>query len=297
MSTVHIRCSILIGFLIGLALIPGSERVRAEPAAVTVEIGAVGNSIHYRDELYARSAASQGQNYPADPTADIPWSCGTSDAIDIECAFNAARNAENNQLGTSLSPLTLPEQGVWAAMDDGQKALWLIDRERVDRGIAPLHGLEDNVNSVAQSYAQFLMDNDAFGHYEDGTDPWQRLDANPAIAGCRDFLSVAENLAIFWTSGSSIPLPIERSIFMWMYDDSSSSWGHRHAILWYPYNDNSGPAGKEGFLGIGRASGPHDGWNYSELIVMNVFDPCATWTYPPLDRKALPWVQLLLLND
>jgi hypothetical protein len=70
-----------------------------------------------------------------------------------------------------------------------------------------------------------------------------------------------------------------------MYDDAGSGWGHRHAILWYPYNDNSGPSGQEGFLGIGRANGgPYQGpfsqpWNFAELIVMNVFDPCATWQY------------------
>jgi hypothetical protein len=45
----------------------------------------------------------------------------------------------------------------------------------------------------------------------------------------------------------------------------------------------------EGFLGIGRANGgPYQGpfsvpWNYAEIIVMNVFDPCSTWDYgaPP----------------
>jgi len=134
------------------------------------------------------------------------------------------------------------------------------------------------------------MDHSAFGHYEDGLSPWERLSANPTIGACHDFLNVAENLAIFYTSGSSVALPVERSIYMWMYNDGGSSWGHRHAILWYPYNDNSGPSGKEGFLGIGRASGPHDGWNYAELIVMNVFDPCAAWDYqmPLADFMATP---------
>ena len=79
-----------------------------------------------------------------------------------------------------------------------------------------------------------------------------------------------------------------------MYYDSGSSWVHRHTILWYPYNDNSGPAGKEGFLGIGRAGGgPYQGsfsevWNYAEMIVMNVFDPCATWDYGEAALGNLP---------
>jgi len=224
-------------------------------------------------------------SYPPDPTADISWSGGTSGVADIQNAFNHARTTENSQLGTSTPALTMPSQSTWDGMSDGEKALWLINRERIDRGVLPLHGLETNVTGVAQYYAQYLLDNDAWGHSEDGNDPWERLNTNAAINACHDFLNVAENLAVFVTSGSSIPLPIERSVYNWMYDDSGSSWGHRHAILWYPYNDNSGESGKEGFLGIGRANGgPYQGpfsqsWNFAELIVMNVFDPCSSWDY------------------
>ena len=105
------------------------------------------------------------------------------------------------------------------------------------------------------------------------------MDTNPAIDACHDFLSIAENLSFFWTSAGSVPLPVERAVYGYMYDDSGSAWGHRHMVLWYPYNDNSGPAGMEGFFGIGRASGPHQGWAHAEIIVMNVFDPCAVWDY------------------
>ena len=234
--------------------------------------------------------------YPADPTENISWSCNSAGVADIECAFNAARNTENTQLGTSIPMLSLPDQGAWDAMSDGEKALWLINRERIDRGITPLHGLETNVTAVAQTYAQYLMDHNAFfGHNADGRTPWERLEDNLSIGACFDFLSVAENLALFSTSGVSISFPVERSIYLWMYADAPSSWGHRHAILWYPYNDNSGPMGKEGFLGIGRASGPHSGWNFAEIIVMNVFDPCSVWNYQTTNNIALPGIPLLLL--
>ncbi|MBN1877401.1 MAG: fibronectin type III domain-containing protein [Anaerolineae bacterium] len=224
-------------------------------------------------------------DYPPDPTANIAWNGDKSTVADIQAAFNYARTVENTQLGTSIPMMTLPGQTEWDGMNDGEKALWLINRDRVDRGVHPLHSTEVNVTHVAQTYAQYLFDHDAWGHYEDGNSPWQRLDNNAAIGACHDSLNVAENIAAFVTSGSSIPLPIERSVYNWMYDDSGSNWGHRHAILWYPYNDNSGITGKEGFLGIGRANGgPYQGpfsqsWNYVELIVMNVFDPCATWEY------------------
>lgn len=228
-------------------------------------------------------------SYPPDPTSDIPWSAGTAGVADIQAAFNTARAAENRQLGTSIPMLTLPGQTTWSAMSDSDKALWLINRERIDRGVTPLHGLENNVGGVAQYYADYLLDNNTWGHTADGRDPWRRLSDNPTIGACQDFLSVAENLAVFVTSGSSIALPIERSIYMWMYDDGDCcNWGHRHAILWYPYNDNSGPSGREGFLGIGRANGgPYRGsfsqsWPFAEIIVMNVFDPCASWVYADL---------------
>jgi hypothetical protein len=244
-----------------------------------------------RDELARPLDSSKSKNlnaYPTDPSADISWSGGTSGVADIQSAFNAARAAENAQLGTALPMLTLPNQSTWNAMTDSDKALWLINRERSDRGVMPLHGVEANVQSVAQNYADYLIDHNAWGHSANGQSPWQRLDSNPAIGACHDSLSVAENIAVFVTSGSSISLPVERSVFMWMYDDGDCcSWGHRHAILWYPYNDNSGTAGMEGFFGIGRSNGgPYQGpfsqpWNFAEMIVMNVFDPCAAWDYTP----------------
>lgn len=220
--------------------------------------------------------------YPDDPTSNFSWSAGYSGVADIQTAFNNARANENLQLGISLPMLTLPSQTEWDAISDGEKALWLINHERIDRSVHPLHGLEANVTSVAQYYAQYLMDHDAFGHSEDGHNPWERLDTNPAIGACHDLLTVAENLYAFMSGGTSIPLPVERAVYWWMYEDNASGWGHRHTILWFNYNENSGPADREGFLGIGRASGgPYQGYPFAEIIVMNVFDPCSTWDYAP----------------
>lgn len=226
--------------------------------------------------------------YPPDPTADIPWSADTGSVADIQTAFSQARSTENTQLGTSLGPLSIPySDSAWNALSNSERALFLINQERIARGLHPLHSIESNVISVAQAYAEYLLANDHFDHVDlQGNDPWDRLNANAAIGACHDFLSVAENLAVFVTSGNNIHLPVERSVYDWIYNDGTSSWGHRHAVLWYPYNDNSGEAGKEGFLGIGLASGgPYQGpfsspWNYASLVVMNVFDPCSTWNYP-----------------
>ena len=222
-------------------------------------------------------------HYPPDPETDYAWSAEFSGVADIKSVFDAARQHENRELDTAIPELVMPSQDVWDAFSDGEKALWLINAERRDRGLMPLTGLESHVGGIAQYYADYLLEHDAWGHEEDGHNPWERLNTDPAISACHDFLGVAENLAVFVSTGS-IPMPIERSVYMWMYNDGSCcSWGHRHAILWYPYNDNSGVSGKEGFLGIGRASGgPYQGpfsssWQNAEIIVMNVFDPCSSW--------------------
>jgi hypothetical protein len=217
--------------------------------------------------------------YPADPAANIEWlpSCDYADVVSIQCAFNNARSAENAQLGTSLPLLALPSQATWDAMNDGEKTIWLTNRERSDRGVDPLTAVEPNVTGVAETYAHYLLDHDAWSHTADGRDPWERLADNPAIGACHDFLSVAENLAAFAATGGSIPLPVERSVYAWMYEDTAASWGHRHTVLWYPYTDNSSSAGVEGFMGIGRASGSWQSYPVAEIIVMNVFDPCASW--------------------
>lgn len=233
------------------------------------------------------------QDYPADPKRDITWSAGYDGLADVISAFNAARAQENGQLSTFVKPMNPPSPATYAAMSGPERALWLINEERTARGLAPLHGLESNVQAVAQGYAQWLLDNNKWGHEADGRTPWERLDADPDIAACRDFLGVAENL--FWkgtTDPRGIPLVIEQAIYWWMYIDSGSNWGHRHAILWTPYTENSGPTDREGFLGIGHARGGYDTvdaqgnpkhYPYTDMIVMNVFDPCAGWTYaaPP----------------
>ncbi len=280
----HVTRSVLIALSIALsvgllAALPSMDLAGAEAAGLPASTPACPHAPTPANAGQTPSEPLGPLGYPPDPTADIPWSAGASGVADIQAAFNHARATENAQLGTSIPMLTLPSQAEWDAKSDGDKALWLINRERIDRGIHPLHGIEANVNEVAQSYADYLLANDAWGHYADGRDPWQRLNDNPAIGACHDFLSVSENLYAFMSSAPNILLPIERSVYQALYRDRGCCWGHRHTVLWYPYDDG-GPAGKEGFLGVGRASGgPYLGWNYAEVIVMDVFDPCASWDY------------------
>lgn len=237
-------------------------------------------------------------DYPPDPTADIPWLGNKSGVGDIEAAFNHARMQEYAQLSGMISPLPpmdLPSQSAWDAMSDNDKALFLVNSERLARSVQLLHSYESNVVSVAQNYADYLLTNDKWGHYADGKSPTIRLGENTAIANCHDGGLWMENLFASATTASSIPLPVESAIYDWIYEDASSSWGHREMILHFPYLENGGSSDREGFMGIGRASGgPYTIKDFpyptAEVIVMNAFDPCGNWKYgteppPPINRS------------
>ncbi len=229
------------------------------------------------------------ESWPPDLINDIPRSIDFSNVADIQAAFNYGRTQENAQLGTNLPSISLPSQIVWDSMTENDRALWLINSERQVRnvtGMHPLHGWEGNVISVAQKYAEFLRTNDKFGHYEDGYDPEWRLDQNKHIKNCSyDPIPLGEYFYFesIWAHMATytIKYPVEQAIYDWIYEDKKDSWGHRRMMLWFAYIDNSGLMGKEGFIGIGHASGSYMGYPNGEVIVMNVFDPCANWIYPP----------------
>jgi|GEM_PF-3462186 len=244
---------------------------------------------------------------PPNLTADIPWNAGTSSVADVEAAFNHGRRQEEAQLslGTgSLGNLDLPSQAVWDATSDDSKALTIMNAERTARagmkaGVIglPFTAVQTDVDSLAQYYANYLVTNNKTGHEADGRTPFRRIDDDPVLGPCHEFLHRAENLAYFWTSSSSNPLYIERSIYNWVYDDASSAWGHREAVLLqdnalgisdpdYGFNNNVGDSGSEGFVGIGVAQSPdYDpqglGWvNMGTAVVLNMIDPISTGTCP-----------------
>jgi hypothetical protein len=249
---------------------------------------------------------------PPNITTDIKWGDNFSGVADIMAAFNNARRAEEQQLNlpaNSLGNLVLPSQTVWSGMSDDAKALFLINAERTARnqmqpGVLglPYAGVERHVDEVSRDYAQLLHDLSKIGHYQPSNDPnvdnpSKRLD-NGVGASCREFISRSENLAYFAAYSSqaiganSIPLPLERAIYGWIYDDSNSQWGHREAVLLqdmtlsnnpWGYNNDNGVATHEGFLGfhvIGSTSYKPFGeppanmpYNYGVAVVMNIFDP------------------------
>lgn len=221
-------------------------------------------------------------SYPPDPPHDIEWAAGKSTWQDIVDAFNAGRRQEGELLGRSLGSIVLPNADVWATMSGAESVLWLVNEERVARGLAPLQGLEVNVTAVAQTYAEYMLAENLFSHDADGRSPHERLTANPVLGACSDFLGISENLYLYATTGNNAPpLLLAEMIYQMIYVDAGSEWGHRHAILWTSYTENSGASDREGFLGVGIARGGYtlDGQYYqnTQMIVLNFFDPCATW--------------------
>ncbi len=272
--------------------------------------------------VFADSPPNLTDNILWDGDANSDGAQAQYDSVaDVQNAFNNARRQEELQLGlaaNTLGQLVLPAQGDWDGLSSDERALLLINAERNARANVaanvlglPLERVESNVDTIAQTYAQLLLDTDTFSHVEDGT-PFARLDrvfGQPASPNaCREFMSRAENIAAFVTSGDSIPMAVERAIYGWLYVDAGASWGHREAVLLQDRSLNNPPvppnmslgyknnvAGEEneGYLGIGVAAGSDytlngQSWNYGVVVVMNIVDPANNPGCPPAVDAATP---------
>ena len=238
-------------------------------------------------------------DYPADPPGDVPWhwSDWAPAGIDVIMEkFNAAR-AQDPTIEVDL--VIEYTQDEWDNLSDNQKGLYLSNKERVDRGIAPYAAVARQVSDVAQDYATYLLEveetlahetTDAkwTGSGRDASfccDPYDRLAA--ALGDEKEFFRFSENLA--WASAgtaSTFPEPVAYSVYAWIYDDSGSSWGHRHFSL-AELNDNAGEANLEGLAGFGVARGA--GGTYT---VMNVADEAAGWDHAS-DSNIVLWSSMV----
>ncbi len=212
------------------------------------------------------------------PSSDIPWSSSNDidgNVTEIANAFNNARAKDS----TISKELIMPSQEEWHNMSIQQKGLYLLNKERYDRGIKPFEGLDQYVINVAKNYADVLAKKRKFGHNEDGT-PWERLDRVPLIKNNKDFFKYAENLYGATDTRGFITNPIAKAIYQWIYEDSDNSWQHRALCLANGLNDNGGENGVEGLIGFAIKSAYSNTYKlYATLVVMNAFDPSETWNY------------------
>ena len=256
-------------------------------------------------QLFAQCPADYVDN-----TADIPWTDtgGTLDPnacppntianlngrTDIVAAFNNARTVENGQIGTTiLANMTVADlatdDNAWNNKSNSEKALILMNLERVARGIPPFEGVDANVVNVAQSYADYLRTTNQFDHDLNcipapvapaTCGPTYRMEQNAAIKNHQEFACRSENLAaVFAPSIDCAPLPLEQAIYSWIYNDTEQGNGHRKACFYNipAANDNYGTPGKEGLIGVGVSIGLYNGAAYGIVMVFNFFDPDASY--------------------
>jgi hypothetical protein len=204
----------------------------------------------------------------------------------IEEEFNIARKADP----TINKMLVMPSQAEWDMFTDSQKALYLINSERCARGIRIFEGIDTAlILSPAQTYADYLKENNAWGHEEDGRTPWERLeqDANVKIGTNADFFKYGENLAsiAYGSTGDYLKVsePVALSVYGWLYndkDDTKGSYGHRKFLLATGLKENFGDNNKEGLIGVGVATLQYekDGFYWTKVYtVLNAFDPNDKW--------------------
>ena len=240
---------------------------------------------------------------PPDLTADIPWDENAVTAGNqqtyanktaIDNAFTNARRKEEVQFGiatNTLGSLVLPTNYLTLTQD--QQALLLVNAERACRaGVnysgtvvkgLPLEAIEGTIDGVSQAHMDWMIANNKWSHTgAGGLSPFQRID-NAVGTSCREFITYGENLAIFGSSSGVPPLLVAQSMYIWIFADASSSWGHRQMCLYQGFNNNRNSASSEGYLGWasgGKNDGTYNpvGFNlaFQYATVMNYFDPVAT---------------------
>jgi hypothetical protein len=220
---------------------------------------------------------------------DRAWEADLQKIITVEqiaAEFNAAR-ANDPTISTSL---VMPLQAEWDSYSDSEKALYLINSERCARGIRVFEGIDTSIIAApAQKYADYLKENNAWGHQEDERTPWKRLeeDAGVNIGTNADFFSYAENLAYIAVGSTgeypSVYEPVAISVYGWLYDDkndTSSEYGHRKFLLATGLKENFGETNKEGLIGVGVSTLQYNDGKYNMTkvyTVLNAFDPNANW--------------------
>ena len=239
--------------------------------------------------------------YPADPPADVswPWRDWKATITTIENKFNDARKKDPT---ISVDLKIEYTQAQWDALSSNQKALYLSNKERIDRGIKPYAAVSKELKDVAEDFAKYLHDvEEGIAHNVNEGEwtgsgrsadaccgPTDRIAAKPGLGAGKEFFKFSENLA--WQSAGTkdqIPEPEALAIYNWIYDDSGSRWGHRHFSL-AALNNNAGGAEAEGLLGFGVFQGNGEtGKKKGSYEVMNVADEKATWDYASADNLYL----------
>ncbi len=223
-------------------------------------------------------------------SSDTDWSASKYNLLkvnDIETAFNTARAKDP----TVTVPMILPPQNIWENYSSSEKVLYLVNKERCDRGLRPFEGIDPKIENEAGNYADYLKNHPdqyaATPHEADGRTPWQRMaqDAGVIVNNNADFFQYGENIASLsvGSSGNDFPIVYEseaKSVYGWMYQDKSERYGHRNFLLAKGLVENSGFKNMEGLIGVGKVTRQYrdGGFFWTQvIIVMDGFDPRSNW--------------------
>ncbi len=232
------------------------------------------------------SCAPQVESYTSGlfPEDDLHWSAATeTDVKDIEDQFNQARRQD-----PSISQrLVMPEQSVWNAMSPEDQALYLINAERIGRGLKPFSGHSSSMNAVAQEYAQYMVDNNLVIDHNWVGSPSDRMLANEYINSNARMTRITESLGSTGSDGSlaSIIYSLIYADKYWYLPfglDYGESWGHRKHLLQTNLIEDHGNEHDEGILGVGYVEGLYNPVSSNPqvnqgLLVLKTADQLNSW--------------------
>jgi len=184
--------------------------------------------------------------------------------------FNKARSKEK------IRNITIDET-YYNQLNDEEKILYIINQERIDRGISGLRGISKNLSSISISYTTKLMSAVSIGHRAYNGNAWNRIYSDQKISTCHERIEYAENISWFRSHKGYEPYYILRSVFSWMYDDAKQGWRHRDFLLYNDFTFNGEET--EGLIGLGVGHGKYKKFNYNTIVTLNLFDPCDKWKH------------------
>lgn len=183
--------------------------------------------------------------------------------------FNFARQQEGCTVSLNIDP------AAYDAATPQMQMLLLFNAERQDRGLPALQLDSTLLSQISLNHSKEFVQYNYFAHPSAINQPGgkndsiSRVTVNPAVNG-HNTNCCAEIIA----AGQTTPA---EAVYDWMYQDSSSSWGHRQNILGFNAGIDAN-AGHYTWVGIGIATGGSFGVYYTADFLE---DSAATPYTPP----------------
>jgi len=219
---------------------------------------------------------SSYQDNPPNGGKNIPYFTIGTKVSDIEVAFNYARSKDK----TIKKKLVLPSQDIWDSMSKEEQALYILNKERYDRGLKPFEGVitSGGLADTSLKYANLLYTKTSLEHNLDGTVS-QRI--SKVYSGSEiEHIPYNESLYVDGNSFKLDNIPLVKAIYNWIYADaivaSGKAWGHRAMCLMKVSNDDFGKKGAEGLISFGLKQGEAYAMYpnmKSSIVVMNAINP------------------------